>query len=90
MLYKRVYESLRQAITTGVYAVGDRLPSEADLSKQFEVSAITVKRALDLLRNEGMIVRRPRIGTVVTSATAADAAALSARGIRELDRSIAS
>ncbi len=67
MLYKRVYESLREAITQGTYAVGDRLPSEAELSKQFEVSAITVKRALELLRTDGMIMRRPRIGTVVTS-----------------------
>lgn len=69
MLYKRVYEALREAITQGTYAVGDKLPSEADLSKQFEVSAITVKRALELLRTDGMIMRRPRIGTVVTSAT---------------------
>ncbi|MFS0713540.1 GntR family transcriptional regulator [Microbacterium sp. 2P01SA-2] len=70
MLYKRVYESLRLAITNGTYPVGERLPSEAELSKQFDVSAITVKRALELLRSEGMIMRRPRIGTVVTSATA--------------------
>lgn len=69
MLYKRVYEALSEAITQGTYAVGDRLPSEAELSKQFEVSPITVKRALELLRTDGMIMRRPRIGTVVTSAT---------------------
>lgn len=69
MLYKRVYEALRDSIAQGTYAVGDKLPTEAELSKQFEVSPITVKRALDLLRTDGMIMRRPRIGTVVTSAT---------------------
>lgn len=69
VLYKRVYESLRDAITRGAYSVGDKLPSEANLSKQFEVSPITVKRALELLRTDGMIMRRPRIGTVVTNAT---------------------
>lgn len=69
MLYKRVYESLRDAIAQGAYPVGERLPSEAELSKQFEVSPITVKRALEMLRTDGMIMRRPRIGTVVTSAT---------------------
>ncbi|WP_312171075.1 GntR family transcriptional regulator [Microbacterium sp.] len=69
MLYKRVYESLRESISRGEYAVGDRLPSEAELSSRFEVSPITVKRALELLRTDGMIMRRPRIGTVVTSAT---------------------
>ncbi|MCM3778433.1 GntR family transcriptional regulator [Microbacterium hydrocarbonoxydans] len=69
MLYKRVYEALRDSIAQGIYTVGDKLPTEAELSKQFEVSPITVKRALDLLRTDGMIMRRPRIGTVVTSAT---------------------
>lgn len=75
MLYKRVYEALREAITQGTYAVGEKLPSEAELSKQFEVSPITVKRALELLRSDGMIMRRPRIGTVVTSATPTTATA---------------
>ena len=69
MLYKRVYEALRESISQGEYAVGDRLPSEGELSARFEVSPITVKRALELLRTDGMIMRRPRIGTVVTSAT---------------------
>lgn len=69
MLYKRVYEALRESIAQGAYAVGDKLPTEAELSKQFEVSPITVKRALDLLRTDGMIMRRPRIGTVVTSSS---------------------
>lgn len=81
VLYKRVYEALRSAIVEGTYAVGDRLPSEAELSKQYEVSPITVKRALELLRSDGMIMRRPRIGTVVTSATptAAQPVAVAAR-----------
>lgn len=84
MLYKRVYESLRDSITHGTYAVGEKLPSEAELSKQFEVSPITVKRALELLRADGMIMRRPRIGTIVTSAspTTAGAASESDRGPR--------
>ena len=69
MLYKQVYEALRESISQGDYAVGDRLPSEAELSSRFEVSPITIKRALDLLRTDGMIMRRPRIGTVVTSST---------------------
>src|SRR5690554_4119010 len=68
-LYQRVYEGLRADILAGVYQVGERLPSESTISERFEVSAITTKRALDLLRNDGLIVRRPRLGTFVTSAT---------------------
>lgn len=68
ILYKRVYEELRDAIRAGEYPVDARLPSEAELTEKFSVSAITLKRALDLLRIDGYIVRRPRIGTVVVSA----------------------
>lgn len=67
MLYKRVYTALRESIGRGEYSVGQKLPSEAELSAEFSVSRITVKRALDMLRADGMVVRRPRIGTIVTS-----------------------
>ncbi len=69
MLYRQVYDALRARIVDGRYAVGDKLPSEAELSEEYSVSSITVKRALDLLRTDGFIVRRPRLGTFVTSAT---------------------
>lgn len=69
VLYRRVYESLREDILNGRYPVGERLPSEAELSATFSVSAITIKKALDLLRGDGLILRRPRLGTVVISAS---------------------
>ncbi|NEE01994.1 GntR family transcriptional regulator [Phytoactinopolyspora halotolerans] len=71
VLYKRVYEALRRGILDGTYPVGTKLPSEAELSRTFSVSAITVKRAFELLRSDGLIVRRPRLGTFVTSSTPA-------------------
>jgi DNA-binding LacI/PurR family transcriptional regulator len=75
VLYRQVYDALRARIIDGTYAVGDKLPSEAELSEEYSVSSITVKRALDLLRTDGLIVRRPRLGTFVTSATPTGAAA---------------
>lgn len=68
MLYKHVHETLRQEIRDGVHPVGERLPSEAELTSRFAVSSITLRRALDLLRTEGYVIRRPRLGTVVVSA----------------------
>lgn len=68
LLYRRVFEELRQAIRAGDFAVGEKLPSEAELTAKFSVSAITLKRALDLLRVDGYIIRRPRLGTFVVSA----------------------
>jgi DNA-binding LacI/PurR family transcriptional regulator len=66
-LYQSVYERLRAAIQAGEYPVGDRLPSDQDLTAEFNVSTITLKRALDLLKADGFISRRPRVGTVVIS-----------------------
>ncbi|GAB2482907.1 GntR family transcriptional regulator [Promicromonospora xylanilytica] len=73
-LYLEVYEKLRDAIHAGTYRVGDRMPAENELTKQLGVSAITLKRAMDLLRADGYITRRPRLGTVVVSETATAAA----------------
>ncbi|MGC5166489.1 GntR family transcriptional regulator [Luteimicrobium sp. DT211] len=67
MLYRQLYEDLLAAIRGGDYAVGDRIPTEAELRAQYSVSAITVRRALDMLRQDGYVERRPRIGTTVIS-----------------------
>lgn len=72
-LYREVYEALRSAIRSGEYAVGDRLPRDAELMARFDVSSVTVKRALTLLRDEGYLSRRPRHGTFVVSREAGDA-----------------
>ncbi|WP_425839194.1 GntR family transcriptional regulator [Microbacterium sp. PA5] len=66
-LYRAVYDDLRSAIERGDHPVGERLPSDAELSERHGVSAITVKKALDLLRGDGFISRRPRVGTIVIS-----------------------
>jgi GntR family transcriptional regulator len=46
---------------------GDLLPSEAELMVAHQASRSTVRQALDLLRQEGVIARRQGVGTVVTS-----------------------
>lgn len=66
-LYAQIYDTLRARIVAGEWEAGDRLPSQEELTAEFSVSAITVKRALDMLRDEGYVSRRPRIGTVVVS-----------------------
>ncbi|GAA1440627.1 GntR family transcriptional regulator [Leifsonia poae] len=66
-LYQQVYDRIREQIRNHDYPVGERLPSEAELLAEHEVSTITLKRALDLLRDEGYIDRKPRRGTFVVS-----------------------
>lgn len=57
MLYRKILERLRAGIRDGTLPVGTSLPSEQRLCQQFEVSRITVRRALDELAQEGLIDR---------------------------------
>lgn len=56
-LYYRVYQSLKQKILDGVYKPGDRIPPESELVQIYNVSRLTVRRALEELRSEGFISR---------------------------------
>jgi len=62
---QRVYLSLREDIQSHVYAPGQSLPSENKLTQAFEVSRVTVRRALAALCADGLIERRAGSGTVV-------------------------
>ncbi|MDD6790550.1 MAG: winged helix-turn-helix domain-containing protein, partial [Thermobifida fusca] len=53
--YTRITNALRQRITAGTYAPGTRLPSEAALCAEFSVARNTVRRALSVLQDEGLI-----------------------------------
>jgi len=65
-LYIQVREDLRRQIETGQLPPGHRLELEETLSTQYEVSSITVKRALRDLAAEGLLVRIKRKGTFVS------------------------
>lgn len=67
--YEEIAAFLRTAIRDGEYAPGDSIPSEAELCRRFDSARGTVRQAIALLRNEGLISsgqgRRSRVlGTV--------------------------
>ena len=64
-LYHQLKQALRDEIERGAYKPGDRLPSEPELIRQYGISRITVRQALDELESEGLIVRRHGKGTYV-------------------------
>ncbi|MBS1797705.1 MAG: GntR family transcriptional regulator [Acidobacteria bacterium] len=64
-LYYQLENVLREKITSGAFAGGDRLPTEIELIEQYGVSRITVRQALQSLSEEGLIERRQGRGTYV-------------------------
>ena len=67
-LYQQIADELRRNIQESVFRVGDRLPTETELSKRFGVNRHTLRRAMEVLRHEGIVnVERGR-GTFVVAA----------------------
>ena len=64
-LYVQLMELLKRQIITGERAPGERLPTEAELAKQFGVSIITVRSAVGGLCNQGLVERKQGKGTFV-------------------------
>ena len=64
-LYYQLQELLHQQIASGRFRVGDALPSEGELCRLFGVSRIVVRQALEVLEDDGEIVRRQGKGTFV-------------------------
>lgn len=63
--HEQLSDWLRSKIDDGTYEVDDQLPSEHQLSERFDVSRITVRRALQTIENEGLIYRRQGLGSFV-------------------------
>lgn len=64
-LYIQLQNRLRQAIHTGALAVNDVLPAERQIAEDFDISRITVRKAIEGLAAEGLIARRRGAGTFV-------------------------
>ncbi len=64
-LYLRIARALKEEIVSGAYMVGSLLPTEDELCTRFSVSRYTVREALRLLREDGLVSSRKGAGTVV-------------------------
>ncbi|MDY7005430.1 MAG: phosphonate metabolism transcriptional regulator PhnF [Cyanobacteriota bacterium] len=54
-VYSRIAEELRRNIHQEIYKVGDKLPTEAQLSEYFSVNRHTLRRAIAILKSEGLV-----------------------------------
>lgn len=66
--HERVYEKLRLKIASGELPLGSKLPNERALAVDLGVAVMTLRKALDRLKEEGHLLRRPYHGTVITAA----------------------
>ena len=65
--YQEIMQAISEDITSGRVAVGERLPTEHEFCVQHHAGRHTIREAIRGLVDVGMVERRPRIGTIVTS-----------------------
>lgn len=68
-IYYQLVTLIKQQIETGHLQPGDRLPTEAEICEQYDISRNPVQRAMRELEAEGIIVRYARRGTFIRPAT---------------------
>lgn len=96
--YVRIAQALREEIDDGLYAPGSAIPSEYELRGRFRVALMTVRQAVDVLKQEGLVEARndggtyvldkpaPELAGVVTTDTQSVLAAATARRRTPVDR----
>lgn len=65
-LYHQLMQRITLDIEKGLYPVGSRIPPEHELEQQYQVSRVTVRRALAELTEKGMLERKQGKGTFVS------------------------
>ena len=66
-LYLQLQKILRDAIEGQVVKAEEAIPTERDLAEEFDVSRITVRKAIDALVEEGLLVRRAGAGNFINT-----------------------
>jgi len=65
--YERIKDYVTDKVMSGEWPLGERIPTEEELAAQFQVSRMTVHRAVRELTADGLVHRRPGAGTFVSN-----------------------
>jgi GntR family transcriptional regulator len=87
-LYLRLQRALRQAIEKRILAPNDLLPAEREIAQAFKISRITVRKAMEALAQEGLVIRRHGSGTFVADPQDASTSKLSSFSDEMLSRGL--
>jgi GntR family transcriptional regulator len=82
-LHAQLRQTILEAIEAGRWRPGDRLPSESDLCRRFDISRTTVRQALTMLELEGALRREQGRGTFVAEPAPASGFLQSSAGFQE-------
>lgn len=63
--YRQIAEIIRSRIESGEYPKGSRIPTESEMVETWEVARTTARRAIALLRDQGLVETVPQRGTYV-------------------------
>lgn len=66
-LYQQIIADLKTRISNGEYSDYGRIPTEKELCQQYGVSRITVRRAISIMEDTGIVHKRQGFGTVYTA-----------------------
>ena len=67
ILYQKVADDIKKNILSGTYEVGSLIPTENELEQKYDVSKITIRKAVEKLVAEGYLKKKSGIGTRVIS-----------------------
>lgn len=66
-MYMQIHDEIKKEIEKGKWQVGDRLPSERELSEIYKVSRMTLRQGIQTLAQEGLLEKRLGSGTYVAA-----------------------
>ncbi len=69
-LYRKIYLDLKKKIQENVYVSGQKLPYERELCDLYGVKRVTIRKSLELLAQEGLIVKHMGLGSFVAERNA--------------------
>lgn len=83
-LYKQLYRQLREAIERGEFEIGNKLPSERQMAANHGISRITVRKAFNILKQEGYIRAYQGKGCYIANAHTESRNGIPLQGLSEL------
>ena len=67
--FEAVAQNIQERINEGIYVSSQKLPSEYDLAKEFEVSRLTIRKAIDELVQKNILFKLSHVSLCIPTST---------------------